>query len=96
VREVTVRLWADRDILGIQIRDQGSGFDPQTALNAGTTGGLSGMHERAVLLGGRLTIDSAPRKGACLTAEFPLMASPAPSDGMDQALPQDTDDVQER
>ena len=38
---------------------------------AGPTSGLSGMQERAVLLGGRLTIESVPGAGTCLTAELP-------------------------
>jgi hypothetical protein len=46
-------------------------------LNAGATGGLSGMHERVALLGGQLAIESASEGGTCLTAEFPLAASPA-------------------
>jgi len=86
-----VRLWADQGNLGLQIQDRGVGFDPQTALDAGITGGLSGMHERAVLLGGQLTIESTPGDGARLTAEFPLAASPPALTG-----PQGAADVQER
>jgi len=80
--EVTVRLWADQDVLGVQVEDQGVGFDPEAALDAGTTGGLSGMHERAVLLGGQLTIESASETGTRVTAEFPLAASPPASSSM--------------
>jgi len=72
VSEVTVRLWADRDVLGVQVKDRGSGFDPEAALDGGTSSGLSGMHERVVFLGGQLTIESAPGAGARLMAEFPL------------------------
>jgi signal transduction histidine kinase len=72
VSEVTVRIWADQDTLGAQIEDHGVGFDPEVALDGGTTGGLSGMHERAVLLESQLTIESAPGAGTRLTAEFLL------------------------
>jgi signal transduction histidine kinase len=70
--EAMVRLWADQEILHLQIHDQGVGFDVKATLAATTTGGLSGMYERVVLLGGQLTIESAPGAGTCLTAELPL------------------------
>jgi PAS domain S-box-containing protein len=75
VSQVTVRLWADADTLDVQIEDQGVGFDPQVALAAGDSIGLSGMQKRAVLLGGQLRIESAPGAGVCLTAELPLQGS---------------------
>ena len=72
VSEVAVRLWTDQDTLSVQIEDQGAGFDPEVALAASGTTGLAGMHERAVLLGGQLTIESAPGAGTYVTAELPL------------------------
>jgi len=72
VSEATVRLWADRDRLGVQIEDRGAGFDPEAALAAGSTSGLAGMRERVTLLGGQLTVESAPGTGTRLTAEVPL------------------------
>ena len=72
--EVTARLWADQNTLGIQIEDQGTGFDSELALTDGASSGLSGMYERAALLGGQLTVKAAPGAGARLTAEFPLEA----------------------
>jgi PAS domain S-box-containing protein len=72
VSEVWVRSWADQETLGVQIQDQGTGFDPEAALAAGATTGLAGMRERAVLLGGQLTVESAPGAGTCVTAELPL------------------------
>jgi PAS domain S-box-containing protein len=70
VKEAVVRLWQDAGVLGIQVEDQGGGFDP--ALPIGPTGGLSGMRERASLLGGRLEVESVPGLGTRLTAELPL------------------------
>jgi signal transduction histidine kinase len=36
------------------------------------TGGLSGMRERATMLGGQVIVDSVPGGGTLLTAELPL------------------------
>jgi signal transduction histidine kinase len=72
VSEVVVRLWADQETLGVQIEDGGTGFDPEAALAARATTGLAGMRERAVLLGGQLTVESAPGAGTYVTAELPL------------------------
>jgi signal transduction histidine kinase len=76
VDQVTVRLWADQDMLGMQIEDQGTGFDPEAALAASDTTGLAGMRERAMLLGGQLTLESAPGAGTHVTAELPLPVAP--------------------
>jgi len=72
VREASVRVWADSKTLSLQVVDQGIGFDPEVALAAETTGGLLGMRERAVLLGGELTLESAPGAGTRVRAEWPL------------------------
>lgn len=74
VHEVTVRLWCDPERLGLQIEDFGHGFDADWKLLAGTSSGLSGMQERAVLLGGCLAVESAPGRGTRVTAELPLVA----------------------
>jgi PAS domain S-box-containing protein len=72
VSEVTVRVWADPHALSVQVEDQGAGFDIQADLVARGKGGLSGLYERAALLGGRLTVESVLGTGTCLTAEWPL------------------------
>ena len=72
-REARVEIRADRDHLWLQIDDRGSGFDPDLVLN-GRSGGLTGMRERARLLGGRLRIESARGSGTQLIAELPLGA----------------------
>jgi PAS domain S-box-containing protein len=71
-RDVTVRLWASDKSLSVQVEDRGIGFHPEAALSARASSGLSGMRERAALLGGRLLIDSAPGSGTHLTADFPI------------------------
>jgi PAS domain S-box-containing protein len=72
VREATVRLWADDGILNVQVQDDGVGFDSQAAMTGDASSGLLGMRERALSLGGYLTIDSAPGTGTRVAAELPL------------------------
>jgi signal transduction histidine kinase len=72
VHEATVTLWADQSGLGIEISDQGAGFE-QTATLANASGvGLAGMRERVASLGGSLTITSAPGTGTSVMVELPL------------------------
>jgi PAS domain S-box-containing protein len=70
--DVMVRIWTDPDWLCIQVEDQGIGFDPKAVDTAGKSSGLSGMRERAVLLGGRLMVHSEPGCGTRVTAELPI------------------------
>jgi PAS domain S-box-containing protein len=72
VREVNVRVWSEGDRLSVQIEDAGAGFDVDAALARGLARGLSGMQERAALVGGQLVIESAPGSGTQITAELPV------------------------
>jgi PAS domain S-box-containing protein len=72
VSEVTVRIWLDEKMLGVQVEDHGIGFNSEALLNTGTSSGLAGMRERAVLLGGQFTIETSPGAGTRLTAELPI------------------------
>ena len=74
VKELSVRLWTNAEQAGLQVRDAGAGFDA-AALKRGTSSGLSGMKERAELLGGEFILESAPGEGTCLTVELPLPQS---------------------
>jgi signal transduction histidine kinase len=76
VSEVRVGVWADAESLAVQIADQGAGFHPPTAMAAGVSSGLTGMRERAQLLGGTLTIESQPGKGTSVAARLPLDEEP--------------------
>lgn len=58
------------DHLLLTIRDQGVGFDP--AQVKATRYGLTGMKERARLLGGTTQIDSQPGQGASVRVRLPL------------------------
>jgi signal transduction histidine kinase len=71
VGKVDVDIQADESRIRIRIRDEGVGFDAHT-LSACSTGGLSGMRERASMLGGQLDVESAPGAGTLLRAELPL------------------------
>ena len=77
---VTVQVWLSQGQLAIVIEDEGCGFDPATALHAQRSVGLAGMRERVALLGGQLSIDSAPGEGTRLFVTLPLDDGPGASD----------------
>lgn len=72
VATVDVQVEADAERLQVCITDHGSGFDAARLLNAHTSNGLSGMRERALLVGGVCSIESTPRHGTRLVATLPL------------------------
>jgi len=73
VQRADITLWSDERSVWVRVSDEGQGFDP--ALQEWEPSiGLTGMQERAELLGGELTIDSAPGAGARLLARLPLTA----------------------
>jgi signal transduction histidine kinase/sensor domain CHASE-containing protein len=67
-----VRAWVNGDVLALQVEDSGAGFDASQVLTGTTAGGLVGLRERIRLAGGYFTVESAPGRGASLTAELPL------------------------
>ncbi|HET9491261.1 MAG TPA: PAS domain-containing sensor histidine kinase [Methylomirabilota bacterium] len=71
-RHVSVRVVKGGTMLVVQIEDQGAGFAVETALASGASSGLSGMRERADLLGGHLTIESQPGQGTMVTGWLPV------------------------
>jgi signal transduction histidine kinase len=71
---VTITISSDDRGVRAQIRDDGSGFDPETTLvRAARAGhlGLVGMHERVRMLGGRTQIDSRPGGPTVISATLP-------------------------
>ena len=60
---MTVRLSQRPDVVIVEVRDDGIGFDPQGAEVRSRHLGLTSMEERARELGGRLEIRSAPGSG---------------------------------
>ncbi|HTP02042.1 MAG TPA: histidine kinase [Anaerolineales bacterium] len=71
VREVYVGLSVQADALWLEVLDRGQGFDASTEVEKPTSG-LSGMRERASLVGGYLTIVSFPKRGTQVIAALPL------------------------
>ncbi len=59
------------EYVSLEISDDGQGFEPAAIRERGGFG-LSGMEERAVQLGGRLTIDSRPGAGTRVRIEVNL------------------------
>ncbi len=76
VTEVAVRLWADAERVRLQVEDKGKGFEVAAVWAARNSTGLSGMRERAELLGGEFTLESTAGKGTLLTVELPLTDLP--------------------
>jgi len=75
VSSATVSLHADSRILSVRIEDSGRGFAP-VGSRADSSTGLIGMQERARLLGGILTVDSAPGAGTRVNAALPASLGP--------------------
>jgi signal transduction histidine kinase len=75
---VSVELVEDDDFVTLAVRDDGSGFDPEQH----TEGfGLLGMQERADLVHGTISIDSAPGRGTTVRATIPARhREPVPAD----------------
>jgi signal transduction histidine kinase len=71
-REAAVRVTSTPGEVRLEVRDDGCGIDPSrlSSLPIGRLG-LRGMSERAVLLGGKFSVDSAPGRGVCITASIP-------------------------
>lgn len=76
VNEARVYLWTRRGWLYVQIAEDGAGFVPEQALTSYTSSGLTGMQERAALLGGRFRMESALGAGTCILVEFPVTEFP--------------------
>ena len=69
---VTVSLAAENGSVRLRINDDGVGFDPITASRLLGEGhfGLAGMRERVEMVGGHLSIDSAPGHGTTVDVEM--------------------------
>jgi signal transduction histidine kinase len=67
-KNAKVTIAQNSDKITVEIIDDGRGFDPGRQRGMG----ILGMEERVRRLGGTLTIESAPGKGATVEAELPL------------------------
>jgi signal transduction histidine kinase len=60
--------------VSVEVADEGRGFDLQAAGSSGRVSwGLKNMEERAVLLGGRFTVQSRPGEGTKVEVSIPLI-----------------------
>jgi two-component system sensor histidine kinase UhpB len=73
-RHACITLEREQQHICLQVRDDGCGFDPSTS-HAGL--GIPGMRERATLLGGTITIRSAPGQGTTVEVILPLPVTQA-------------------
>jgi len=69
-KTVILELHLMEEVLHLEVRDDGTGFDVMTARLAGF--GLLGMCERVTLLGGEVNCKSAPGRGTEVHAFFPV------------------------
>ncbi len=85
---ITLKRLAKR--VELRIQDDGIGFDVkavQSPMSGGTSIGLTGMRERARLVGGEVHVTSVPRKGTEVTAIVPLPSVPSADTTTPQAPP---------
>ena len=75
VKEVFVGLVIQDETLWVEILDNGKGFDTSAGVNNPSTG-LSGMQERASLLGGYLLVESYIDQGTQILAALPVTDRP--------------------
>ncbi|HEY2556588.1 MAG TPA: ATP-binding protein, partial [Diaminobutyricibacter sp.] len=78
-RSATITIDRDADTVRLTITDDGRGFDPAAVAVARASGasdsfGLTAARERVDQLGGTLTIDAEPGRGAVVTVELKLEA----------------------
>ena len=75
VNEVFVGLVIQDKTLWVEVLDEGKGFDLSTGLD-GLSSGISGMRERASLLGGYLVVESFINQGTQIVAALPITGQP--------------------
>ncbi len=72
---IVVALVVHDGMLRLEVRDDGRGFDP--AARPAAALGLASMEERALALGGRLLISSAPGEGTTVALACPIVVRAA-------------------
>lgn len=68
---VNLSLETADSMVRLRVKDNGAGFSPKAASIRPASFGLAGMRERAGLIGGTLSVRSAPGKGATVVLELP-------------------------
>jgi signal transduction histidine kinase len=75
-RTLTVDVRITRPRVDATVRDDGRGFDPETAHSAASGTGLPSMAERTRRVGGTLEVDSRPGQGTTIRCQIPLPRRP--------------------
>ena len=77
-KRVWISLVGDKKQVILAIRDDGRGIDPQKLNGKEKTLGLLGMKERALMMGGVLTIDSEAGEGMTVYVKIPMEPTTKP------------------
>jgi signal transduction histidine kinase len=70
-QHVTIHLHFAAGAVSLQVRDDGTGFDPRSVRETGGMG-LHGFTARAARIGGRAAVDSQPGQGTTVTVHVPI------------------------
>jgi len=70
--DVRIRFLQKNAFLTVEIADDGKGFDVVSIRQNGLGMGLRNMRERAAMISGRMTLNSAKDKGTEISIEIPL------------------------
>jgi len=70
-RQAGLRLAGDGRSVRLRVEDDGRGFEPQSLIGGAAAFGLTGLRERAELMGGRCEFASTPGRGTVVTVEVP-------------------------
>lgn len=73
-RRVSITLVRKEGFAVVVVEDDGQGFEPGKTRTGSL--GFVGMRERVELVGGRLTVESAPGAGTTIAAEVPVTRTP--------------------
>jgi signal transduction histidine kinase/ligand-binding sensor domain-containing protein len=85
-----VEMWREDGALRITVRDNGRGVDAQATRQSRGLG-LTSITERVRMLGGTLTIESAPGEGTALNIQIPLSRQPRRTPDSDREPDVDVD-----
>jgi two-component system, NarL family, sensor histidine kinase UhpB len=68
-RSISLWLQGDAESVALRVRDDGDGMPREVPVGSS---GIAGMRERAILVGGRFSIESIPRRGTEVRLRIPL------------------------
>ena len=75
--EIELRIAADSNAISVLVQDNGIGCEPASLTSARRGSGLSGMYERARLLGGRVSVEAQHGAGVCVKAWISIADLPS-------------------